>query len=184
MIYRFTMVSDEIDDFVREIQINPEATFYDLHSAILESVNFADDELTSFFICDEDWEREKEITLEPMDDISEEDSWTMKETKLNELIEDEKQKLTFVFDIMTERSFFIELSEIITRKDIKEAVCTRSEGNPPAQKVDFDEAVVKQTPVVNTDDLGEDFYGDKDYNEDDIDQEGFGVDGEDTSFEK
>ena len=27
MIYRFTIISDEVDDFVREIQIDPEATF-------------------------------------------------------------------------------------------------------------------------------------------------------------
>ena len=26
MIYRFTIISDEVDDFVREIQIDPEAT--------------------------------------------------------------------------------------------------------------------------------------------------------------
>ena len=35
MIYRFTIISDEVDDFVREIQIDPEATFYDFHEAIL-----------------------------------------------------------------------------------------------------------------------------------------------------
>ena len=29
MIYRFTIISDEVDDFVREIQIDPEATFFD-----------------------------------------------------------------------------------------------------------------------------------------------------------
>ena len=32
MIYRFTLISDEVDDFVREIQIDPEATFYDFHA--------------------------------------------------------------------------------------------------------------------------------------------------------
>ena len=26
MIYRFTLISDEVDDFVREIQIDPEAS--------------------------------------------------------------------------------------------------------------------------------------------------------------
>ncbi|KAA6312442.1 hypothetical protein EZS27_036629, partial [termite gut metagenome] len=35
MIYRFVIVSDEIDDFVREIQMDPEATFFDFHKAIL-----------------------------------------------------------------------------------------------------------------------------------------------------
>ena len=52
MIYKFRLVSDEVDDFVREIQIDPEATFYDFHVAILKSVGYTDDELTSFFICD------------------------------------------------------------------------------------------------------------------------------------
>ena len=65
MIYRFTIISDEVDDFVREIQIDPEATFYDFHEAILKSVGYANDQMTSFFICDDDWEKGKEVTLEP-----------------------------------------------------------------------------------------------------------------------
>ena len=68
MIYRFTIISDEVDDFVREIQIDPEATFFDFHEAILKSVGYANDQMTSFFICDDDWEKEKEVTLEEMDD--------------------------------------------------------------------------------------------------------------------
>ena len=51
-----------------------------------------------------------------MDDNPEMDSWVMKETTISELVEDEKQKLLYVFDYMTERCFFIELSEIITGK--------------------------------------------------------------------
>ena len=53
-----------------------------------------------------------------MDDNPEIDSWVMKETPISELIEDEKQKLLYVFDYMTERCFFIELTEIITGKDM------------------------------------------------------------------
>ena len=89
MIYRFTIISDEVDDFVREIQIDPEATFYDFHEAILKSAGYTNDQMTSFFICDDDWEKEKEITLEEMDDNPEMDSWVMKETQLSELVEDE-----------------------------------------------------------------------------------------------
>ena len=67
MIYRFTIISDEVDDFVREIQIDPEATFFDLHEAILKAANYTNDQMTSFFICDDDWEKEKEITLDGQD---------------------------------------------------------------------------------------------------------------------
>ena len=138
MIYRFTIISDEVDDFIREIQIDPEATFYDFHEAILKSAGYANDQMTSFFICDDDWEKEKEITLEEMDDNPEMDSWVMKETQLSELVEDEKQKLLYVFDYMTERCFFIELSEIITGKEMKGAKCTKKAGEAPKQTVDFD----------------------------------------------
>lgn len=174
MIYRFTLISDESDDFVREIQIDPEASFYDFHEAILKSVGYANDQMTSFFICDEDWEKEKEVTLEEMDDNPEVDSWVMKETPLSELVEDEKQRLLYVFDFMTERCFFIELSEIITGKDVKEAKCTKKEGNAPKQTIDFEELAAANSSL----DLDENFYGDQDFDLEDFDPEGFNSDGE------
>ncbi len=176
MIYRFTLISDEADDFVREIQIDPEATFYDFHEAILKSVGYANDQMTSFFICDEDWEKEKEITLEEMDDNSEMDSWVMKDTRIDELVEDEKQKLIYVFDYMTERCFFIELSEIITGKSIKGAKCTKSQGEPPKQTVDFDEYEAKNNAAAM--DLDESFYGDQGYNDDEFDPDSYSGYGE------
>ena len=171
MIYRFTIISDEVDDFVREIQIDPEATFFDLHEAILKAANYTNDQMTSFFICDDDWEKEKEITLEEMDNNPEMDSWIMKETRLNELIEDEKQKLLYVFDYMTERCFFIELSEIITGKEIKGATCTKKSGEAPKQTVDFEEMAAGGGSL----DLDENFYGDQDFDMEDFDAEGFDV---------
>lgn len=171
MIYRFTIISDEVDDFVREIQIDPEATFFDLHEAILKAANYTNDQMTSFFICDDDWEKEKEITLEEMDNNPEMDSWIMKETRLNELIEDEKQKLLYVFDYMTERCFFIELSEIITGKEIKSAKCTKKSGEAPKQTVDFEEMAAGGGSL----DLDENFYGDQDFDMEDFDAEGFDV---------
>ena len=90
--------------------------FYDFHEAILKSVGYANDQMTSFFICDDDWEKEKEVTLEEMDDNPEIDSWVMKDTAISELVEDEKQKLLYVFDYMTERCFFIELIRNYHRK--------------------------------------------------------------------
>ena len=171
MIYRFTIISDEVDDFVREIQIDPEATFFDFHEAILKAAGYTNDQMTSFFICDDDWEKEKEITLEEMDNNPEMDSWIMKETRLNELIEDEKQKLLYVFDYMTERCFFIELSEIITGKEIKGAKCTKKSGEAPKQTVDFEEMAAAGGSL----DLDENFYGDQDFDMEDFDADGFDV---------
>lgn len=169
MVYRFTIISDEVDDFIREIKIDSEATFFDFHTAILKATGYKNDQMTSFFLCDEDWEKEKEVTLEDMGSSSEEDNWLMKETRLSELVEDEKQRLLYVFDPLADRVFFIELTEIITGQDLKNAICSRKQGEAPKQTIDFDE-------VMNTDgslDLDENFYGDQDFDLEDFDPEGF-----------
>ena len=172
MVYKFRIISDEVDDFLREIKIDSEASFYELHEAILKSSGYSNDQMTSFFICDDDWEKETEITLEDMgNDSSEEDSYIMKDTRLSELLEDEKQKMIYVFDPLAERVFFIELSEIITGKDLDKAVCSRKEGHAPAQAIDFDEQMASNSSI----DLDENFYGDEDFNMDDFDSEGFDI---------
>ena len=174
MVYRFTLISDETDDFVREIKIDSEATFFEFHQAILDAAGYTDDQMTSFFICDEGWEKEQEITLEDMGTSSDEDSYIMRETVLSELVEDEKQRLIYVFDPLTERVFFIELSEIEYGKDIEKAVCTRKEGEAPKQTVDFDEMLAASGTNL---DLGENFYGDEDFDLEDFDPEGFDMGG-------
>ena len=63
MIYKFRIVSDEVDNFRREIQIDAESTFLDFKNAICESVGFDKNQMSSFFICDNSWEKEKEITM-------------------------------------------------------------------------------------------------------------------------
>jgi hypothetical protein len=86
------------------------------------------------------------------------------------LVEDEKQKLLYVFDYLTERCFFIELSEIITGKNIDKAVCTKKSGEAPQQTIDFEEFDAKGNASF---DLGEDFYGDQDFDMDEFDKDGF-----------
>ena len=118
MIYKFRIVSDEVDNFRREICIDSDATFLDLHDAILDSVGFTKDQMTSFFICDDDWRKRPKSPLVDMGKDSDEDTWIMSSTRLSELIEDEGQRLVFVFDYMTDRMFFMELKEIEPGKDL------------------------------------------------------------------
>ena len=40
MIYKFRLVSDEADNFKREISIDADATFLDLRNAICDSVGY------------------------------------------------------------------------------------------------------------------------------------------------
>lgn len=182
MLFRFLILSDEVDDFRREIVIDSEATFLDLHNAILESVEYTKDQITSFFICDDDWSKKNEITLIEMDTSSEVDSFIMENTPLEELLEDEQQKLLFVFDYMTERSFFMELREIITGQSLDKPIIKRIEGEAPVQFISFDDLDTKSTTAESID---EDFYGDSEYDIDELNEAGFdelsGID--DMSFD-
>lgn len=170
MIYRFLILSDEADDFKREIRIDAEATFLDLHNTLLESVDYSKDQITSFFICDDDWSKKTEITLIEMDTSSEVDNFVMAETRLEELLEEEHQKLLYVFDYLTERAFFMELREIIPGKSLEEPLISKSAGEAPPQFVDFNEFDSKS---LTTDTVDEDFYGDSEYDMDELDGAGF-----------
>ncbi|MBN2767431.1 MAG: hypothetical protein JXR27_13780 [Paludibacteraceae bacterium] len=169
MVYKFTLLSDEIDDFVRVINIDPEATFLDLHNAILESVNYEKNLMTTFFLCSDNWEKQQEVTLVEMDSGSEYDNLVMENTKLEELFSDEKQKLLFIFDMISDRAFFMELTDIIPGKSVDKPVCVLSEGDAPIQTLS-DEAVLAD-PKLSID---ENFYGDEDFDIDELDEEGFG----------
>ena len=51
-------------------------------------------------------------------------------------------------------------------------ICTRKEGNPPQQTMDFEE-LEKKNSANNTSELDEDFYGDETYDPSELDDEGF-----------
>ncbi|MCD8317805.1 MAG: plasmid pRiA4b ORF-3 family protein [Paraprevotella sp.] len=177
MIYRFTLISNEVEDFVREIKIDAEATFYDFHKAILSSCHYEDNQITSFFICNEEWEQTQEILLEDMGTSpADEDLYLMKKTRLSELLEDEKQRLVYVFDPLDNRMFFIELTEISFGKVQAQPVCSRSHGEAPQQTLDVEEFLNKNKENTKpTEDLNEDFYGSESFDNEEFDPEGFEI---------
>lgn len=93
----------------------------------------------------------------------------MEECVLSDFLEDEKQKLMFVFDYLTERALYIELSEIITGKSQKKPLCTLSVGEAPRQQMNIEEVRVESLSA----DMGESFYGDESFDMEELDREGF-----------
>ena len=75
----------------------------------------------------------------------------------------------FLFDYMTERAFFMELREIEPGKDLDKAIVSKSIGIAPAQTVDFEQFETKNGST----EIGEDFYGDSEYDIDELDKGGF-----------
>lgn len=177
MIFNFRIVSDEVDNFRRDIQIDADATFLDLRNAIYDSVGYDKNQLCSFFLCDDNWEKLREITLEDMGLDSSEDAYLMDETILSDEIEDDGQRLILTYDYMMDRSFFIEMKSSETGRNLMEPVCTRSMGNPPSQMVEISELDskidAKLAAKATVDDFDEEFYGTDQFNEDEFDEAGF-----------
>ena len=100
------------------------------------------------------------------------DNYVMEDTALDELIEEEKQRLLYVFDPLAERVFFIELSEIIPGKSIAEPICSRKEGKAPKQTLDFDQ-LMSINPSSSFD-IDDSFGDNENVDIDELDMEGIG----------
>lgn len=182
MIFRIKFISDEVDGFLRELKIDSDASFLDLNKAILAACGYPDDQMTSFYLCDEEWQRGIQVTREDMGvGASDEDIYIMESTRLSELIEDEGQRLEFVFDPFADRCFYLDVKESIPGESLSEAVVTRSKGKAPVQLEDLDLGLAaatgkKATAGGGEDDLfAEDSPENSSYNDDELDLEGFEI---------
>ncbi|MFB6340525.1 hypothetical protein ACE01N_05475 [Saccharicrinis sp. FJH2] len=133
MLYHFLILSGEREDFVREILINSDATFLDLHEAIQESVGYDTSQIASFFVSDDEWDKGQEITLIKMDRRSGDEELIMQDVKLQDILMNKKDRLIYQFDFFSNRGFFIELLSISENRTIAQPALIKSEGEPPEQ---------------------------------------------------
>lgn len=177
MIYKLVFSCEEVDDFRRVYEADGDATFLELHQAILHSVGYADDQMTSFYMCNERWEKGQEVTLVEMGSNFEYDNMVMESTRISELLEECGQRMIYVYDPMFERYFFGRLSEILPGV-CTGVTCVQSTGVAPQQLQQVD-AITTKTSVGNEWDIDDDFYGDSQYDEGDLDMDSY----QDLSFD-
>lgn len=134
MIFTFRLISNEQENFVRDFEIKHDQTFYDLHVAIQENLHYDKSQIASFFICNEKWEKEQEITLFELSEEEASRVIVMDAAHIGEFIKEKKQKLLYVFDVFNERSFYIEVADIHKKdQNLKYPVCTHAKGSAPQQ---------------------------------------------------
>ena len=178
-------ISDD-NDFVREIEIKEDASFKDLHTAIQQNCKYDPTLITTFYVADDNFEAidepENEILLERMDEKTQNDCPLMEETPLNVVKPEKGMKYLYMYDLLSERCFNVEIVGIrnYTKKDEKVDFpkCTLAEGNPPEQiKLDdIDDEFDEKVPLDDFDDLDEEEenpYYDNEY-EDGYDEFGGG----------
>lgn len=177
MIYKIAFSCDESSRFRRVFEADSQATFLELHKAILDSVDYPDDQMTSFFMCNDNWEKEQEVTLVEMDKNFEYDNMTMEQTHLDDLLTERGQKLIYIFDPMFERCFFGTLKDMLPGHKV-EVECVQAIGLAPKQ-IESEENLEKLLGTSGSDlDMDEDFSGGM-LDLDELDSEGF----QDLSFD-
>ncbi len=173
MIYRLLMLSDENDYFRREIRIDSEATFLELNNFIISSLGYSPTELSTFYVCDEEWAKDKEITMMDMGMGAGYDSYLMDSTTLEEMIDNKGDRLLFVFDMLSERGFYIELAEIIPGERLDAPVVSFSEGKAPEQTSSIEFAETRSVGGSSLSFDEDDIFGEDELDLDDLDPEGF-----------
>lgn len=174
-IYKFRVVIDTEADVFRDIEIETDASFEDLHRSILDAFDFEEGEMASFYMSNEQWEKGLEIALMDMDDKS---AMNMKNTSLSEMVSQPSDKILYVYDFMRMWIFYVELIEI--KKDKPSTIYPRvalAFGDAPTQdskeldlfgeefdQEEFDEVHGNSAEADGDDEENDEFgFGDNDY---------------------
>lgn len=141
-VYKFKIFVEENEDIYREIEILSSQTFEDFHGVIQDAFKFDRKHSASFFVSDDYWRKDQEITLRKEDLELDADEIKqnvapkklMSATKIAKFIESPRQRFLYVFDPAVKWTFCIELMKILpdNPKGSFPAI-VRSIGNPPKQ---------------------------------------------------
>ena len=195
--YKFKVFYDEVEDFVRDVDVLAGSNFEDFHLFLYKCLGLQENEFAVFSICDQKWNKQKEITLL---DTSEEDEevvetpeyededtfstrtrlprFVMKDAILKDFITDPHQHILYEYDVIDPRTFsvdtktfYIEFQKVAqTEKPDEFPRCTYQKGTLPVRLTpkDMPQPDVDEASLLN--DLEDDEYDDgfdDGYNEED-----------------
>ena len=109
MIFRIRIILDTKEDIIRDIEIENNSTFKDLHTEILKSFQFDGNEMASFYLSNDNWDQGKEIRLSS---FQEEDELIMENCPLDLIINENQKKFIYIYDFLNLWTFFVEIFEI------------------------------------------------------------------------
>lgn len=142
--YKFRVLIDTLEEenAFRDIVIDSSSTFEVLHNAIVQAFNFKGNQVASFYLSNDDWDKGQEIGLMDMTGESI-DFLQMADTLIRENVTEVNQKLLYVYDFLSMWCFFIELVEINDLSQVKEY---------PAIELEFGVAPPEESKQIVIDD--------------------------------
>ncbi len=112
IVYKFRMLSDENDHFVRDYEVPATMTLLELHDFIIDSLDY-EPCITSFYTADKQWERLREFTTVDMGFASDDDEIeapvAMEKAILCEILHYMNDRLIYNFDLLGNRAYYLEL---------------------------------------------------------------------------
>ena len=152
--FRFRVLIDHPDDIFRDIDISNNLTFKDLHCTILDAFEFDKNELASFYLSNEKWDKGEEIPLMNMDGSI----TSMVDTRISAKVNAVGDKLLYVYDFLYMWCFFIDLVGIFDHKKGKKLPCiVRKFGKSPDQmskQIDIDNDFSMSIPEIPANEAG------------------------------
>ena len=176
MIYLFRIISDENQDFHRDLVSDSSDTFLDFHKVLQENLGYDASQLASFFITNENWEKQQEITLIDMKQDPGVETLTMEAVTLEEYLVELNQRMIYVFDFFSERAFFIELIELSDQQSSKKTPFVADEKEDPPPQLALDKLLDNVNMEEPSYEEDEEKFPEDDLRIDDLDPDMFGTD--------
>ena len=110
--FRVLLDSDHKDEVFRDVIISNESNFETFYHAIMSAFEFKGDQMASFYVSNDEWDKGHEINLMDMsydDDALDAPSNVMSKAILKDFVEEPDQKFILVYDFMRMWIFLIEL---------------------------------------------------------------------------
>ena len=167
--FRVLLDSEKDQEIFRDILIDENENFESFYRTILNSFNFEGQEIGSFFLSNDEWDKGHEISLMDMSYSDEDPEITsvMSEAKLVDFMEAPDQKIILVYDFLRMWIFLIELQER-TEETLDKAKIALAIGTAPPE----DSKMIQDDA----------FFGEEEDDENEFDEDfGDGYDDEDLS---
>ena len=163
--FRVLLDSNDKNEVFRDILISDQDNFENFYKAILSAYHFSDDQMASFYMSNENWDKGFEISLFDMSFGESQDQilpGVMNTSIIRDFIQESDQKIILVHDFLRMWIFLIELIGYDeTTPEAPKLVL--SVGNAPAEESKPTENQDLQFETESEEDFDEDEFGFGDY---------------------
>lgn len=185
MIFKFRALAAADRAFLRDYEIDENCNLTQLHKLIQTNLGFDENQLTSFFLADDDWNKGLEFTLLDMQNDDGPAAVPMDQIRIGDVLNQRKARLLYVYDLFNEHHLFLELIDITQpQSGVKYPRCCAAVGEPPIcladdsddfqkhmslninELDDFDDSLDDEFNSEFGDDLGDDDFTDLNFNND------------------